>query len=121
MLPSETQLIRSLNEVLILASLQPGPKHGYQIAVDIEELSDGYFSFTHGTLYPLLHQLEKEGLINGEWETGGSRRRRKNYVITAAGRGCLRERVAGWWELHESLSAFVVASAAIRPDVAANQ
>jgi PadR family transcriptional regulator, regulatory protein PadR len=121
MLPPETQLTRSLNEILILASLQTGMRHGYQIAVDIEELSDGYFSFTHGTLYPILHQLEKEGLVDGEWESGGSRRRRKNYVLTSRGRTYLGERLAAWSELYECLSAFVVASAAVRPDVAANQ
>jgi DNA-binding PadR family transcriptional regulator len=121
MRPSETQLTRSLNEILILASLQTGPKHGYQIAVDIEELSDGYFSFTHGTLYPILHQLEKEGLIDGEWESGGSRRRKKDYVLTPAGAAQLRKRAAGWSELNEHLSSFVVASSAVRPDVAANQ
>jgi PadR family transcriptional regulator, regulatory protein PadR len=121
MLPSETQLTRALNEILILASLQGGAKHGYQIAVDIEEVSGGYFTFTHGTLYPILHQLEKEGLVDGEWESGGSRRRRKNYVLTVAGRRHLTEGAAGWSELSERLSAFVVASSSVRSGVAANQ
>ena len=119
--PSETQLTRSLNEILILASLQRGSKHGYQIALDVEELSDGYFGFTHGTLYPILHQLEKEGLVDGTWESGTSRRRRKNYRLTRRGRAALRERLAGWSELHERLRAFAVAGASVRPDAAANQ
>jgi PadR family transcriptional regulator, regulatory protein PadR len=120
--PIETQqLNRTLNEILILAVLQSGPKHGYQIAVEIEESSDGFFGFTHGTLYPILHHLEKEGLVDGEWESGGSRRKRKVYRLTAAGRANLRERAAGWRELHERLSAFVVAHQAVRPGLAANQ
>ena len=45
------------------------------IALDIEEQSDGYFSFSHGTLYPILHQLEKEGMIHGTWDAGSGRRR----------------------------------------------
>jgi PadR family transcriptional regulator, regulatory protein PadR len=122
MKPMETQVLnRSLNEVLILATLRSGPLHGYQIAVEIEERSEGYFGFTHGTLYPILHQLEKEGLIDGEWESGGSRRKRKNYVLTEAGRVALRERSAGWRELHERLSAFLVEGEAVRSGAAANR
>jgi PadR family transcriptional regulator, regulatory protein PadR len=116
-----TQLGRTLNVILILAALRTGPKHGYQIAVDIEELSGGYFSFTFGTLYPILHQLEKEGLVHGEWESGRSRRRKKDYVLTAAGRAQLGERLGDWDELHERLSAFVVASETVRSGLAANQ
>lgn len=115
------KLDRSLNELLILACLQAEPMHGYQIALEIEERSGGFFGFRHGTLYPILHLLEKEGLIDGNWDDGGSRRRKKAYALTAAGREYLRERLAGWRELNERLSAFVVASAELRPGLAADQ
>jgi PadR family transcriptional regulator, regulatory protein PadR len=114
-------LDRSLNETLILAILQSEPKHGYQIAVAIEERSGGYFGFRHGTLYPILHHLEKEGLIDGNWDEGGSRRRKKEYRLTAAGRESLRERLASWSELQERLSALVVEGAQVRPRPAAHQ
>jgi PadR family transcriptional regulator, regulatory protein PadR len=114
-------LTRGLNEVLILGTLQAGPRHGYQIAIEIEERSNGYFALNHGTLYPILHQLEKEGLIVGEWDDGRSRRRKKEYVLTAAGRGYLAGRIGEWTLLHERLSAFLVASAAVHPGAAANQ
>jgi PadR family transcriptional regulator, regulatory protein PadR len=114
-------LDRSLNELLILACLQRGPMHGYQIALEIEERSGGFFGFKHGTLYPILHHLEKGGLIDGDWDAGRSRRRKKEYVLTDAGRAHLRERAAEWARLHERLSAFLVASAPVRPGLAANQ
>jgi DNA-binding PadR family transcriptional regulator len=120
--PIETQqLARTLNQILALAVLRSGPQHGYQIALEIEEQSAGAFHLLHGTLYPILHGLEKEGLIDGEWDAGAGRRRRKIYALTAAGREHLRERVAGWDELHERLSAFLAASAALHPRTAANQ
>lgn len=114
-------LDRSLNEILILATLQMEAKHGYQIALEIEERSGGFFSFKHGTLYPILHHLEKEALIDGNWDAGQGRRRKKEYVLTAEGRAYLRERVREWEELHGRLSAFVLEGAQIRPSFAANQ
>lgn len=76
-------LARGIHEVLILAVLRHGPKHGYQIALDVEEETGGVFAFQHGTLYPILHRLEKEGLIEGTWTDDG--RRRKEYRLTRDG------------------------------------
>ena len=96
-LPIDIQsLSRSCNRVLILATLSSGPHHGYQLALEIEEKSGGAFRFQHGTLYPILHKLESEGLIRGDWLEEGSRRRRKSYRLTGAGRRHLREQTAGW-------------------------
>ena len=83
-MPIETRSLgRNVNELLVLATLEDGPKHGYQIAVDVEEESDGAFELQHGTLYPILHRLDKEGLIEGRWEEEG--RRRKVYGLTDEG------------------------------------
>jgi PadR family transcriptional regulator, regulatory protein PadR len=76
---------KGLNELLVLGALGEGPRHGYQIVLDVERRSGGRFVFQHGTLYPILHRLEAEGLIAGRWEEGAGRRR-KAYRITAAGR-----------------------------------
>lgn len=81
----DTQALgRNVNELLVLATLEDGPRHGYQIALDVEEETDGAFELQHGTLYPILHRLEKDGLIEGQWEEEG--RRRKVYGLTEAGR-----------------------------------
>lgn len=90
-MPIETQSLgRDVNELLVLATLEDGPKHGYRIALDVEEESDGAFELQHGTLYPILHRLEKEGLIRGRWEEEG--RRRKVYGLTERGRSHLGQR-----------------------------
>lgn len=75
---------RDINELLILSALRDGPKHGYQIALDVEEESNGLFRFRHGTLYPILHRLEDEGWIRGSWSRDGGRRK-KVYALTGSG------------------------------------
>jgi DNA-binding PadR family transcriptional regulator len=77
-------LVREINRALILAMVREGPKHGYQIAVQVEAATGGTFTFQHGTLYPILHRLETEHLIAGRWETADGRRR-KVYTPTPAG------------------------------------
>ncbi len=76
---------RGIHELLVLSALQAGEKHGYQIARDVEIDSNGLFCFKHGTLYPILHRLEREGLIRGAWSGGGGRRK-KSYSLTTKGR-----------------------------------
>lgn len=83
---------RDINVVLVLATLQNGQKHGYQIAQDVESESNGLFRFRHGTLYPILHRLEKEGLIEGSWSRQDGGRKKKLYMLTPAGRRHLEGR-----------------------------
>lgn len=89
-------LTKSCNEALILVSLEAGARHGYQLALDIEERSGGFFQFKHGTLYPILHKLEKEGLIKGVWSEEGPRGKRKSYALTARGRRFAHEQRESW-------------------------
>jgi len=104
----ETQnLARQCNELLILSTLAGGEKHGYQIAVEIEERSGGFFRFNHGTLYPILHKLEQEGLIQGAWKEERSKRKRKRYALTSEGRGYMKRLAREWREFTRRLSAIV--------------
>jgi DNA-binding PadR family transcriptional regulator len=79
-------LSKYCNESLILSILLSGKKHGYQLALELEEKSNGMFKFNHGTLYPILHKLEKENLIRGNWEQEGPKRKRKYYTLTTKGK-----------------------------------
>jgi DNA-binding PadR family transcriptional regulator len=78
-------LTRRCNEALILTSLGRGQKHGYQLALDLEERGGERFAVKHGTLYPILHDLEKRGLIEGAWSDEGPRGKRKSYRLTPLG------------------------------------
>ena len=75
---------RDIHELLVLSTLRGRAKHGYQIALDVENDSNGLFRFRHGTLYPILHRLEGEGLIRGSWAKDGGRRK-KVYSLTEVG------------------------------------
>ena len=88
-------LPRSCNEALILACLAGGPRHGYQLALDLETRSGGAFRLKHGTLYPILHRLEQEALIEGAWDDEGPRGKRKAYRLTPAGQARAAELAEG--------------------------
>ena len=100
----ETQhLARSCHEALILATLSEGPRHGYQLALEIEDRSGGAFRFNHGTLYPILHKLEASGHIDGSWAEPAGKRKRRQYALTDSGRKHLARLRDGWSSFSESL------------------
>ncbi len=84
----QTSFSKQINELLVLAVVSSSPAHGYQIALTVNEKTGGLFSFQHGTLYPILHRLEAEGSLKGQWS--GGKRRRKTYRLTAAGQARLK-------------------------------
>lgn len=97
---------KGMNELLVLAALRSGPRHGYQIALELERRSGGLFSLQHGTLYPILHRLERGGLIAGEWSRRGGRRR-KVYALTASGRTHLDAEAARCDEVFRGLLSLI--------------
>jgi DNA-binding PadR family transcriptional regulator len=101
-------LSRSCNEVLILSTLSSGPHHGYQLALEIEDKSGGAFRFRHGTLYPILHKLENDGLIRGDWIDEEGKRKRKSYQLTSAGRDRLSQQIVEWSQFVERFFNIVV-------------
>jgi DNA-binding PadR family transcriptional regulator len=80
--------------VLVLASLSQGELHGYGIARDVEELSQGRVRMTAGTLYGVLNRLGSEGLIEQTREEVVSGRRRRYHQLTGLGHTVLREESA---------------------------
>ena len=91
-----TDLRRGSTQVLVLSLLAEEPMYGYQIAKELERRSEGYFDFKEGTLYPLLHRMEKEGLVRGEWQVVEKGPSRKYYAITPEGRKVLEKSAAEW-------------------------
>jgi PadR family transcriptional regulator PadR len=92
----QDELLKGTLDMLILRSLTVQKMHGYAIAKHIERLSGGVFNIEHGSLYPALERLQRNGLIvakHGESPTG---RRARYYTITAAGRRKLGERVSAF-------------------------
>lgn len=82
-------------ELLLLATLRPGPAHGYAIIEQLKQRSGGTFDVPEGTIYPALHRLEHQGLIESEWSQASGRRRRV-YRLTRSGRRALGEKTKAW-------------------------
>ena len=103
-MPASTELLKGNAVVLILSCLAREPMHGYRITKELERLSEGYFAMREGTLYPHLHELEKEGLIEGAWETVSGGRERKLYRITERGTAALARRSKEWREFQNKVN-----------------
>jgi transcriptional regulator len=88
---------------LILEALVREPTHGYRIAQQIKERSSGVLDFKEGTLYPALHKLENEGLVES-YEGMESGRPRRYYRITKSGRATLARDRAEWRELSRAVT-----------------
>jgi DNA-binding PadR family transcriptional regulator len=80
--------------LFILASLARGELHGYGIARDVEELSQGLVRLTAGTLYGALNRLTEDGLVAETREQVVDGRRRRYYRLTSAGHAVLAEEAA---------------------------
>ena len=83
-------------EVLILASLEDGQLHGYDIAREIARKSGGLLTFHVASLYPLLYKLEDRKWIQGRWVEKAGQRRRRYYRLTADGRRTLSAQRGRW-------------------------
>jgi transcriptional regulator len=82
-------------DLLVLAVLQRGEAHGYEVIAELRRRSEGGFDLPEGTVYPALHRLEREGLLASDWGVGDGRRRRV-YRLTGRGRAALTERSREW-------------------------
>ena len=70
----------------------------------MRELSAGKIEWTEGMLYPVLHWMEKEKLIESEWREAETGRKRKYYRLCKGGRKALQEEKQQWMNVHETLT-----------------
>jgi PadR family transcriptional regulator len=88
---------------MILAIVAEGESYGYAILKRVAELSGGHLQWTDGMLYPVLHRLERQGLVAAKWGTAENGRRRKYYRITKDGRAQLIAQRRQWQVVDETL------------------
>lgn len=94
-------LIAASSKPLILGILQSGKSYGYEIIQKVKELSDGVLEWSDGMLYPVLHKLEKDGLVETQWQLSDNGRHRKYYSITEAGKAELHAEQSNWLSIHQ--------------------
>jgi len=92
----DKELIKGTTPLLILKLLENETMYGYQIMKKLKEKSNNVFELKEGTIYPILHSLEKANLIISDWETTDSLRKRKYYSITENGIRELKCRQKKW-------------------------
>lgn len=81
---------------MVLHLFKGNDLYGYQILKNLEQLSNGAFLFKDGTLYPVLHSLEKDGHIKSYWQDSDTGRKRRYYHITEMGQSYLEEKIKDW-------------------------
>lgn len=88
---------------LLLSILAERESYGYEIIQKVRELSGGQIEWSDGMLYPVLHRLERDGLIDSEWKASDTGRQRKYYFIRADGRKVLKAERQQWLTVHNTL------------------
>ena len=90
------ELLKGNTETLLLSLLSEGLKYGYMLVKEIEGRSDGYFRVKDGTIYPALHRMEREKLVESIWDSSSNGQSRRYYQITPKGRQTLQSLKEEW-------------------------
>ena len=99
----KSDLLQGTLDLLILRTLAAGPKHGWGISLNIQQVSEDVLQVNQGSLYPALHRLEQQGLIESHWGNSENNRQAKFYELTRAGRKQLTEETRNWERLSEAV------------------
>ncbi len=92
----DKSLLAGSTTLLLLKLLEEKDMYGYQMIEELARRSNDTFTLKAGTLYPLLHQLEQQGMVNVYEAQAENQRVRKYYSLTSKGRGLLNEKEAEW-------------------------
>jgi PadR family transcriptional regulator, regulatory protein PadR len=98
------ELVAASTEPLILSLLSKGESYGYAIIQDVRKRSGDQIQWTDGMLYPVLHRMERNGLIKSRWVKVESGRKRKYYSIKQDGRKALKTHSRQWTTVNSVLA-----------------
>ena len=98
------ELVAASTKPLLLSLLGEGESYGYELIRRVKELSGDELQWTEGMLYPVLHRLESEGLIEAEWRAAENGRQRKYYRLQQSGHTALQREQAQWLTVHATLN-----------------
>src|SRR5882672_2156993 len=98
------ELVAASAEPLILSLLAKGESYGYAIIQEIRDRSENQMEWTDGMLYPVLHRLERKGLIKSRWLEAENGRKRKYYSLKKDGKQALEKHHEHWSMVHAVLS-----------------
>jgi PadR family transcriptional regulator PadR len=104
MAKEKPDLVYGTLDMLILKSLQHGPRHGLGIADRIQQMSQEILRVEQGSLYPALYRLEAQGWIKAEWGVSDNNRKARYYELTAAGRKQLLAEKEHWSRITKGIN-----------------
>ncbi len=104
------ELLQGTLDLLILQTLQWGPRHGYGIAQAIRAGSSDVLQVDTGSLYPALHRLERQKWIAATWKVSANKQRTRVYRLTAAGRRQLASERSRWEMLVDAMAGVLAKS-----------
>ncbi len=97
-------LVAASSKPMVLSILSHGKSYGYQIIKNVESITGGELEWTDAMLYPLLHRMEKEGLISSEWVVLENGRKRKYYSLTPEGKKVRAEEQQQWARVNQAFT-----------------
>lgn len=100
------ELVAATSVPLVLLILNEGDSYGYQIIQRVSSLTDEELKWTDSMLYPVLHRMEKQKLVQSYWKDSPTGRKRKYYSITREGLEILKEKARQWQILSGALNSF---------------
>jgi len=98
------ELVAASAEPLVLALLAKGESYGYAIIQEVKARSGGKLQWTDGMLYPVLHRLERRGLIKARWGESETGRKRKYYSLKKDGKTAMVQHDEQWSMVHAVLT-----------------
>ena len=102
------ELLQGTLDMLILKTLLFGPAHGHGIATAIRQTTNDALVVEHGSLYPALHRLQRDGFISSKWEKAPDKNREhKFYRLTAAGKRQLTKEQSKWASLVRAIGSIM--------------
>jgi PadR family transcriptional regulator, regulatory protein PadR len=102
--PDRGELVQGTLDMLILKTLARGAMHGWGIAQSIRQTSEEILRVEEGSLYPALHRMELDGLIDAEWGQSENNRRAKFYRLTTRGRKALEQETDHWRRVVQAIA-----------------
>ena len=109
---SRLELLQGTLDMLVLRTLQWGPRHGHGIGQTIRAQSDDLLKVETGSLYPALHRLEKRGWLASEWGVSEANQRAKYYRLTEDGKAQLLRERDRWSQLVHAIGRIMNPAAA---------
>jgi len=101
---TKIELLQGTLDLLILQTLQWGPRHGYGITTAIRTHSGDALQVDTGSLYPALHRLERRGWVSAAWIISESKQRVREYRLTAQGKRQLMTERSRWERLQAAIA-----------------